>query len=936
MSDSRQALGKEGLETSAGGAGASRPRKDLPAVRARSVLVERPSISEAPGGRGAAFSGAAGRGGGGEKIAREQRANSTSAFSPSQKARKQLGSAPLMSASSCRLAAGGAAIASAAGAGSIGMQVSPSSSPAVTTATMLASEVFTGAPIQSSLSARDFRFVRVVGKGTYGEVWKAILRETSEQFAVKVLDKGDIMQAGSVDRVMAEKSILQEMQHPFIVKLHYAFQSQTKLYFVLDYVPGGDLFHALNQVPGRRVSENSMRTIIAEVLLAVEHLHHHHIIFRDLKLENVLMSPEGHAILTDFGMAKELSMERSKMESVVGTPAYMAPEIILEEPYGREVDYWALGVMAYELVVGQSPFEGSDLMQTCLGILQKDIVFPDATSEPCRSFISGLLERNPARRLGKKRGCAEIKAHAFFADLDWAEVLSMRATPGIQPPKKVGLSSTVDDSLDAPNPIIDEAEELFRQFTPYMASSRPSSAMSALGAGGTWTPPDAKRQLACSTGGIKHTSPSLQARRIRVPPPGGGGGSGGAKGNAFKQRSAAKFEIPHRPSKTPSPSTAATRAALETKSRLDKFSEEVDPPAREALLDAARPARIRVETGDDHDGKQLRPTRSSYNLTSADKVTVNDTSVTAPATPKAWESKKGKAFSWSPPASPEVATKSLTESLSPKVKKVDTPRASVATRRSSLVVPKERMSPIFARAMGSTPGFASSPLSSPPSLGAAEPESSSGEAGNQSAAAGAAVALSMAPAGEEGQASPSPVEIGWLGAVQRFSECFREWSSLSKDEGATETTIKSLFTADSTIDDLQIRNCAGLCAGSRDTGTLSGLEGAKKYLDIVTSFGPETDLDIVSAGADWLAPPRAAAAVEQLSPGGSRMPVAEGRGRLAFSMRACHSRATFGVPATGRPVTIRGEVHCSFDESFRIVDMIVTWDGINFMSQLLK
>merc|ERR1711994_394190 len=203
----------------------------------------------------------------------------------------------------------------------------------------------------------------------------------------------------------AERKILQSLQHPFLMHLRYAFQTEAKLYFVLDYYRGGELFFHLKKK--RRFSEYQAQFFVAEVGMALGHLHSLDVVYRDLKPENILLDYSGHICLTDFGLSKDLSTIRRDSDdeealsfSFCGTPEYLAPEIVMSLGHGKAVDWWALGILLYELTVGIPPFYSQNVNEMYRYIKQAALRFPPKLSKDCKTLITGLLKRNPKQRLG--------------------------------------------------------------------------------------------------------------------------------------------------------------------------------------------------------------------------------------------------------------------------------------------------------------------------------------------------------------------------------------------------------------------------------------------------------------------------------------------------------------------------------------------------------
>ncbi|XP_078035168.1 protein kinase C [Augochlora pura] len=287
------------------------------------------------------------------------------------------------------------------------------------------------------LGIDDFNFIKVLGKGSFGKVM-LVERKTNpdEVYAVKILRKEVLLQDDDVDCTMTEKRILTlAARHPFLTAIHSCFQTSDRLFFVMEFVNGGDLMFHIQKA--RKFDEARARFYAAEVTLALQFLHKHHVIYRDLKLDNILLDQEGHCKLADFGMCKEGIIEgETTTATFCGTPDYIAPEILKELPYGASVDWWALGVLMYEMMAGQPPFEADtedELFQT---ILRESVVYPVWISEEATSILVGFMTKNPNERLGcvAANGREEaIKAHPFFQSIDWDALEARKIRPPIRP-----------------------------------------------------------------------------------------------------------------------------------------------------------------------------------------------------------------------------------------------------------------------------------------------------------------------------------------------------------------------------------------------------------------------------------------------------------------------------------------------------------------------
>ena len=272
------------------------------------------------------------------------------------------------------------------------------------------------------LNPHDFQPICLLGKGSFGEVYYC--KRGEEEFALKVLNKSQVLGKNVLRYTQTEREVLCSVRHPFIVELKYAFQTCEKLVLALEYCPGGDLGYHLSRE--KRFSEERARIYLSEVLLALEELHSNHIIYRDLKPDNVVLDAGGHAKLADFGLAK--ISKTGEARSFCGSVAYLAPELIQRQVYGAQVDWYLLGVLLYEMLVGIPPFFSCNKDLLFENIQKARLKFPKLVSPLAQSLISRLMDRNPKQRLGSN-GPEEVKQHPFFASIDWRAALNRRLRP---------------------------------------------------------------------------------------------------------------------------------------------------------------------------------------------------------------------------------------------------------------------------------------------------------------------------------------------------------------------------------------------------------------------------------------------------------------------------------------------------------------------------
>ncbi|XP_062857416.1 protein kinase C, eta, b [Trichomycterus rosablanca] len=270
----------------------------------------------------------------------------------------------------------------------------------------------------------DFTFLRVLGKGSFGKVLLARLNTDDQVFAVKVLKKDVILQDDDVESTMIEKRVLSlARHHPYLTHLYYCFQTTDRLFFVMEFVNGGDLMFHIQK--SRRFEEARARFYAAEITSALIFLHLKGIIYRDLKLDNVLLDKDGHCKLADFGMCKEGITKGVLTGTFCGTPDYIAPEILQEELYGVSVDWWAMGVLLFEMLCGHAPFEAETEDELFECILRDEVIYSSWLSSEAEDILKGFLQRDPSCRLGcveRNGGEKAITAHPFFKDIDWEKL----------------------------------------------------------------------------------------------------------------------------------------------------------------------------------------------------------------------------------------------------------------------------------------------------------------------------------------------------------------------------------------------------------------------------------------------------------------------------------------------------------------------------------
>ncbi|KAF2070941.1 hypothetical protein CYY_007747 [Polysphondylium violaceum] len=289
------------------------------------------------------------------------------------------------------------------------------------------------------LGIDDFELLKVLGVGSFGRVFLVRRKDTKNLYAMKVLNKKDMLKKKQIAHTNTEKMVLSTMDHPFIVRLHFAFQNEEFLFMCMDYVPGGELFHHLQKAG--KFPEELAKFYIAEVICSLNYLHSNNIIYRDIKPENILLDEEGHIKLTDFGLSKSgiTSVVGSKTgeggqfaTTFCGTPEYLAPEIITGAGHGKAADWWSVGILLFEMLTGRSPFLASNRNDMYKSMIQGNLRVPMFLSSDAQDLLEKLLVPDPKKRLGTN-GVEEITSHAFFELIPWRMLESKMIMPPFKP-----------------------------------------------------------------------------------------------------------------------------------------------------------------------------------------------------------------------------------------------------------------------------------------------------------------------------------------------------------------------------------------------------------------------------------------------------------------------------------------------------------------------
>uniref|UniRef100_A0A672LNR1 protein kinase C n=1 Tax=Sinocyclocheilus grahami TaxID=75366 RepID=A0A672LNR1_SINGR len=306
---------------------------------------------------------------------------------------------------------------------------------------------------KEGMQMEDFNCISVLGRGHFGKVLLAEFKRTGKLYAIKALKKGDVVTRDEVDSLMCEKRIFETInmsRHPFLVNLCGCFQTPDHVCFVMEYSPGGDLMtHIHNSI-------FSERFYSACVLLGLEFLHQNRIVYRDLKLDNLLMDSDGFVRIADFGLCKEGMGHGDRTSTFCGTPEFLAPEVLTDSMYTRAVDWWGLGVLIYEMLVGESPFPGDDEEEVFDSIVNDEVRYPRFMSPESVSIIQKLLQKNPEKRLGAgEQDANEVKRHRFFQGIDWEALLAKRVKPPFLPSIKAPADvSNFDEEFTRLKPVL--------------------------------------------------------------------------------------------------------------------------------------------------------------------------------------------------------------------------------------------------------------------------------------------------------------------------------------------------------------------------------------------------------------------------------------------------------------------------------------------------
>ena len=302
------------------------------------------------------------------------------------------------------------------------------------------------------VSYNDYKPLKLLGRGSFGEVLLVRLKATNKIYAMKILEKKLLKLKKQQGHTKTERDLMVRINCPFIVNIKTAFQDETNLYLVSEFMQGGDMFFHLHD--GGIIIFNLEKTkfYIIELILALEFLHKNNMVYRDLKPENILLDDKGHIKLTDFGLSKILEEENDKAYTICGTPQYLAPEILLRQGYDKMIDWWSLGCIMYEMLTGRLPFAIKRGCKMSMKIYEKKVLFPSNINSNAKDLIEKLLIVNPKERLGID-GSESIKSHPFFEGVDWNLAYEKKLTPPFIPKLKSDTDLRYFDSIFTDEPI---------------------------------------------------------------------------------------------------------------------------------------------------------------------------------------------------------------------------------------------------------------------------------------------------------------------------------------------------------------------------------------------------------------------------------------------------------------------------------------------------
>ncbi|ESL06594.1 serine/threonine protein kinase [Trypanosoma rangeli SC58] len=307
---------------------------------------------------------------------------------------------------------------------------------------------------QDKVTKDDFESLDVLGKGSFAYVVLVRRVGTNDYYAMKVVNKQGLLDHNRYRDVFIERNVLSRLTHPYLLKLYWTFQSEHKLFFVMEYMPGGDLDKYMNSLPSKQLDIFTAKLYGAEILFALLCLHEHSVIYRDLKPENILLSGDGHCVLADFGLSKDFYNPKEggdaaandmRANSFVGSPFYVAPDVLKQSEYTSAVDFWSFGILLYRMICGRTPFNGKSMREVFDNILYSDLRFPSSVQIPAdaKDLIGRLLVKDASRRIK----APEIMVHPFWTGLNLDDVMERK----VKPPKWTPIPSAAQMMAERAN-----------------------------------------------------------------------------------------------------------------------------------------------------------------------------------------------------------------------------------------------------------------------------------------------------------------------------------------------------------------------------------------------------------------------------------------------------------------------------------------------------
>ena len=297
--------------------------------------------------------------------------------------------------------------------------------------------------IIEKICKEDFTKIKLLGTGSFGKVLLVRLKRNNKLYAMKILNKIFLKKRHQEEHTKTERDLMVSVNSPFIVNIKFAFQDASNLYIVTEFMQGGDMFYHLHEVV--RFPEVRAKFYLIELILALESLHKKNMVYRDLKPENILLNKDGHIKLTDFGLSKILESSNDKTYTLCGTPQYLAPEVLVNKGYDKNIDWWALGCFFYEMLTGCLPFEIPKDEPLKVSLFKKEVKFPRNFNELAKDLIKKLLVPNPLKRLGSEGDSESIKKHPYFKGINWEKFEKREIKPPYIPKFKDELDLSYFD-----------------------------------------------------------------------------------------------------------------------------------------------------------------------------------------------------------------------------------------------------------------------------------------------------------------------------------------------------------------------------------------------------------------------------------------------------------------------------------------------------------